>query len=86
MELRKIQITGGSTYIVSLPKNWAESLGLKPGDYVQILMQPDMSLLLIPGGRRIDAPLEAFIDASSASSLGEVVREFISCYLAGYDI
>ena len=86
VELRRVQITGGSTYIVSLPKDWAESLGLKPGDYIQIVRQPDMSLLLIPGGGKVNRPVEAFIDASSASSLGEVVREFISCYLAGYDV
>ncbi|MBS7621867.1 AbrB/MazE/SpoVT family DNA-binding domain-containing protein, partial [Candidatus Bathyarchaeota archaeon] len=86
MELRKIQVTGGSTYIVSLPKDWANSLGLKPGDYVQIVRQPDMSLLLVPGGRRVNKPAEALIDASSASSLGEMIREFISYYLAGYDV
>jgi len=57
VELRRVQITGGSTYIVSLPKGWAESLGLKPGDYVQIVRQPDMSLLLIPGRARSIGPL-----------------------------
>jgi AbrB family looped-hinge helix DNA binding protein len=86
VELRRVQITGGSTYIVSLPKDWAENLGLKPGDYIQIVRQPDMSLLLVPGSSRIDRPAEAFIDVSLAGSLGEVVREFISCYLAGYTV
>ncbi|MEM2505807.1 MAG: AbrB/MazE/SpoVT family DNA-binding domain-containing protein, partial [Nitrososphaeria archaeon] len=30
-EIRKIQITGKSTYIISLPKKWVKSLNLKQG-------------------------------------------------------
>ena len=30
--LRKLQITGGSTFIVSLPKSWIKTLGLNAGD------------------------------------------------------
>ena len=35
-ETRKIQYTGGSSYIVSLPKKWVQDLGLKQGDHVLI--------------------------------------------------
>ena len=28
MELRKIQVTGGSTHVVSLPKKWVDRTGL----------------------------------------------------------
>ena len=31
-ETRKIQFTGKSSYIVSLPKQWIMDLGLKKGD------------------------------------------------------
>jgi len=86
VELRKVQLTGGSTYIISLPKDWAGSLGLKPGDYLQIVRQPDMSILLVPRGKRAEKPSEAFIDASLARSPEEVVREFIACYLTGHDV
>jgi len=30
-ELRKIQLTGGSTFIVSLPKGWVKKMGLGKG-------------------------------------------------------
>ena len=49
LQLRKVQLTGGSTYAVSLPKNWAKAAGIKPGDHVQLIPQPDMSLLIVPG-------------------------------------
>ena len=31
MEVRKVQITGGSTYTVSLPKEWATESGIEAG-------------------------------------------------------
>src|SRR3989454_148627 len=34
MEGRKLQLTGGSTYVVSLPKHWVVDAGLKAGDTV----------------------------------------------------
>ncbi|HDI74885.1 MAG TPA: AbrB/MazE/SpoVT family DNA-binding domain-containing protein, partial [Thermoprotei archaeon] len=41
--LRRVQLTGGSTLIVSLPKEWVKSVHLKPGDYVVVMVQPDNS-------------------------------------------
>jgi len=83
--LRKVQLTGGSTYIISLPKEWASDVGIKPGDYIQVIPQPDQTLLLVPG-EKVEERSEALIDAVSAKSPEEVVREFIACYLTGYDV
>ncbi len=38
-ETRKIQYTGGSSYIVSLPKKWIQDLRLKQGDLVVVARQ-----------------------------------------------
>ncbi|MDA0756799.1 MAG: phosphate uptake regulator PhoU [Crenarchaeota archaeon] len=35
-QIRKIQFTGKSSYIVSLPKDWIKDLGLKQGDQVTV--------------------------------------------------
>ena len=83
--MRKVQLTGGSTYIISLPKEWASDVGIKPGDYIQVIPQPDQTLLLVPG-EKVEKRSEALIDAVSAKSPEEVVREFIACYLTGYDV
>ncbi len=48
MEIRKIQITGGNSYVVSLPKSWVKDAGLKAKDAVLVMPQADMSLLVIP--------------------------------------
>jgi len=38
-EFRKIQFTGKSSYIVSLPKQWIRDMGLKQGDQIRVARQ-----------------------------------------------
>ncbi len=45
-EKRRVQLTGGSTYIVSLPIKWVRELGLNKGDEVLLLRHGKNSLLL----------------------------------------
>jgi len=47
-ELRKIQLTGGSTYIVSLPKGWVEGMGLGRGSVVSVSRMDDLTLCIQP--------------------------------------
>ena len=49
-ELRKVQITGGSTFIISLPKAWVAQMGLQRGSVVKISQKDDMTLILTPQG------------------------------------
>jgi len=32
-ERRRVQKTGSSSYIITLPKEWVDAVGLKSGDY-----------------------------------------------------
>ncbi|MCW3134394.1 MAG: AbrB/MazE/SpoVT family DNA-binding domain-containing protein [Methanophagales archaeon] len=48
MEARKVQITGKSTYMITLPKKWAVDVGLHPGLLVSITYRDDGTLLLTP--------------------------------------
>jgi phosphate uptake regulator len=48
IETRKVQKTGGSSYIVSLPKVWIDKHGVKKNDTLGILSQPDGNLLITP--------------------------------------
>ena len=45
---RKVQKTGGSTLIVSLPKKWTEDTGIKAGSQIKLMNQPDGSLVINP--------------------------------------
>jgi phosphate uptake regulator len=48
IETRKVQKTGGSSYIVSLPKVWIDKHGVQKNDTLGILSQPDGNLLITP--------------------------------------
>jgi phosphate uptake regulator len=87
VEIRKVQVTGGSTYVVSLPKKWIETVNLKPKDQVALISQPDLSLLLVPRvEKKPKESSESIFDASQMSSPEAVVTELIAHYLAGYEI
>ncbi len=87
MEFRKVQVTGGNSFVVSLPKSWVNDVGLKPKDAVAIIVQPDSSLLIIPRRELREAEkTEASIEVTAGLDKDAVLRHFISYYLAGYDI
>jgi len=48
METRKVQVTGGSSYIITLPKEWVLSAKIKKNDPVGVIVQSDGSLLITP--------------------------------------
>ncbi len=47
-DVRKLQLTGGATYTLSLPKDWVTSHGLESRDGVQIDWRPSGALRLTP--------------------------------------
>jgi phosphate uptake regulator len=85
-EIRKIQFTGKSTYIVSLPKKWVSALGLKAGSQI-IVSQQNSSLILTP--KEMVKPstqlAEANLKISGNDDPDTITREIISLYLVGYN-
>jgi phosphate uptake regulator len=45
---RRVQCTGRGSYIISLPKDWVQDIGLKKGSEIDFKVQPDASLALVP--------------------------------------
>jgi phosphate uptake regulator len=84
-ETRRVQITGGSTLVVSLPSDWARGVGLHAKDEVHLVPQPDMSLLVIAGARE-EKTSERVIEVTQNTDAEEILRTFIAHYLAGYDV
>jgi phosphate uptake regulator len=85
-QIRKIQLTGGTTYTISLPKEWTEQVKIKPQQQVTLIPQDDLSILLIPKGEVDKSVKEAFIEYRSIVERDIIVRDFISHYLAGYNM
>ena len=85
-DFRKVQVTGGNSFVVSLPKTWVNDVGLRASDPVAVMVQPDSSLLIVPR-RDIRAAQrsEAILEAGQGPDRDFLLRHFISYYLAGYD-
>src|SRR5437867_6259732 len=85
MELRKLQVTGGSTHVVGVPKKWVDRNGLGRSDTVAIHEEPDGSLLLIPHSEGKIASRTIQVELPDGASDEEVVRRLVGAYLAGAD-
>jgi phosphate uptake regulator len=86
-ETRKLQYTGGSSYIVSLPKKWIQELGLKQGDQVVILRDGNSSLQIAPASRRMaKEQKEATIEVSKENNPYFIARKLIALYFLGYNV
>jgi len=81
MELRKLQQTGGSSFTITVPKDWVEEFDLGSKKSVVITRQNNGSLVLRPGQLgKIDQVV--LIDIQGLRDR-EVVREIIASYLSG---
>jgi len=86
-EVRKVQFTGRSTYVLSLPKKWIEEMHLHAGDQVTLVRELDNSLSVVPvaaGPSESLSEATAIILPNEASST--LKRKVVSMYLAGYNI
>ena len=86
-EVRKLQLVGGSTYVLSLPKKWIDELSLKTGDPVSIVKNVNKSLSILPSGSSQTpkvAKSKTFV--SQKESVESVQRKVIAMYLSGYQI
>ena len=86
-ETRKIQYTGGSSYIVSLPKRWIQDLRLKQGDHVVIARQGHSILQITPASKKISKDQrEARLEVTKDNTPYFLARKLISLYFLGFNI
>ena len=86
MEGRKLQLAGGSTFVVSLPKKWVLGAGLKAGDTLFLENETDGSMSI-----RYRAPEKPAVQRKVFTERGEEAREhllrkFIGAYIAGFGL
>jgi len=81
---RKIQLTGRSTYTISLPKEWIDKFSVNQGEELSILEQADGTLLISKGTLNTSREKEVTIDIDKLLDLALLEKIIISKYLAGY--
>lgn len=86
-EQRKLQVTGGSTFILSLPKDWAIRNALKRGSSMRLREEDDGTLSISPTNfEKKEKHDEAFIRTTQTDNPDAIMRTAISAYLNGYNI
>ena len=85
-ETRKIQFTGKSSYIVSLPKQWINDLGLTQGDQIRIVRKGSSTLELYPPKfeTKVQKKEDAIVEIGIEEKASTIVRKLISLYFVGY--
>lgn len=81
-----MQVTGGSTLIVSIPVQWASDAGISRGDEVTLTQKNDRSILITPKPRIREGITKAVIELSPTERLDNSLRKIIAHYLVGYDL
>jgi phosphate uptake regulator len=84
MEIRKVQITGGSSYVITLPKDWAESLKIKKNDPLGLVVQPDGTLLVTKDITEVQVQRAKKFDVTTIHEPAYLFRLLIGSYIAGY--
>jgi phosphate uptake regulator len=86
-ETRRLQITGGSTFVLSLPKKWISQSGLEKGSRLRVREEENGTLTIIPPGiEKSEKTESAIIKTSTKESSSELIRKTVSVYLEGYNI
>ena len=82
METRKVQVTGGSTYTVSLPKSWATGNDVSAGSVVEFYAEGD-ELVLTP--QHENEQLEWSLDITGLEG-EQLTQAVITMYVNGFDV
>ena len=86
-ETRKLQFTGGSTYIISLPKRWIDQNQLKKGSEIKLRQEEGGLLSILPNNAELPHKRdEAWIKVNLNDSPELVIRKTVSTYLVGYSV
>ena len=84
MEVRKVQITGGSSYIITLPKEWIKASNIKKNDPVGLLLQSDGTLLITSKMKQEQLYKTKEFDANKIPKETFLLRKLIGAYISGY--
>jgi phosphate uptake regulator len=86
VEGRKLQLAGGSTYLVSLPKRWVLDAGLKAGDTLFVDSEGDGSVSV--RHKREDRPpvRRKIFEEKGEEAREHLLRKLIGAYISGYGL
>jgi len=84
MEIRRVQITGGSSYVITLPKEWIRTMNIKKNDQLGINIQSDGTLLLNSKITQEQLQRIKEFNVSKIPKPDYLLQLLIGAYIAGY--
>lgn len=82
METRKVQLSGGTTYMISLPKSWASEHGIEAGSVLSLRPNEDGSLLVETESDNGTCDLSTTLDVATATETA-IRQQVLSLYSIG---
>jgi phosphate uptake regulator len=84
MEVRKVQFTGGSSYVLTLPKDWIDAEKIKKNDSLGVEVQPDGALLITRHSEQEPMQRTKEFDLAGITEPAYLFRLLIGAYISGY--
>ncbi len=86
VEGRKLQLAGGSTYLVSLPKRWVLEAGLKPGDTLFVDAEADGSVSVRHKQEERPPARRKVFEEKGEETREHLLRKLIGAYISGFGL
>lgn len=85
MEIRRVQITGGSSYVITLPKEWVKKENIKKNDSLGLLRQSDGTLLITPKMIEKQTQKIKIFKVNDRTNHVFLLRQLVGAYIAGFN-
>ncbi len=86
MEGRKLQLAGGSTYLISLPRRLVTGAGLKPGATLFVDTESDGSISVRPSPGEKPGARRKLFDERNGVAHEHLLRKLIGAYVSGFGL
>lgn len=86
MEGRKLQLAGKSTFLVSLPKRWVTTAGLKAGDTLFVETETDGSVSVRAQSTERSAVRRKTFHDKESETREHLLRKLVGAYVSGFGL
>lgn len=85
MEIRRVQVTGGSSFVTTLPKEWIKSHKIRKNDPIALIKKPDGTILISPRITEKEPEKTKEFFVTEKINKNHLMRQLIGAYITGYN-
>jgi len=85
LEIRRVQMTGGSSFIITLPKDWIKTANIQKNDPIGLLKQSDGTLLITSKMNKEQLQREKEFQVTPNTNNNYLLRKLIGSYISGFN-